>query len=85
MQRTTNNIAMHINTTPAPKPVINLAEAKLVRTAFQRSYRPGLCGRTILAGIVATGTLQGLDLSQERDMLEPILLAETRQPLMRRA
>lgn len=76
---------MHINTTPAPKPVINLGEAKLVTTAFKRSWRPGLCGRTILAGIVATGTLQGLDLSQERDALEPMLLAETRKPLMRLA
>jgi len=76
---------MHINTTPAPKPVINLAEARLVVSAFRRSYRPGLCGRTILAGIVATGTLQGLDLSQERDLLEPQLLAETQLPTMRLA
>jgi hypothetical protein len=76
---------MHLNTTPATKPVINLTEAKLVRTAFRRSYRPGLCARTILAGIVATGTLQGLDLSQERDALEPLLLAETQRPAMRLA
>lgn len=51
--------------------VVNLAELTIVRRAFGLAYRPGLCARTILAGIVATGSLQGLDLSQEAAFIEP--------------
>jgi hypothetical protein len=72
-----------IDRTPTAKPVINLAEARIVKTSFYRAYRPGLCTRTLLAGIVAAGSLQGLDLSQEAEALAPLL--ERPQPLMRLA
>lgn len=62
---------MHIN---RQKPVVNLAELTIVRRAFGLAYRPGLCARTILAGIVATGSLQGLDLSQEAAYIEPAVV-----------
>lgn len=66
---------LHINRTPAPKPTVNLTELTLVTTAYRRAYRPGTCGRTLLAGIVATGAVSGLDLSQEADYAAPALLA----------
>jgi hypothetical protein len=85
MHLATDTAPLQVNYTPAPKPVINLSEARLVKQSFWTAYRPGLCARTLLAGIVATGSLQGLDLSQERDALEPLLLQQTQQPLRRLA
>jgi hypothetical protein len=56
-----------INRTPDKKPVIHLGELSRYRRAFRLAYRPGVCVRTLAASIVATGSLQGLDLSQEAD------------------
>lgn len=75
-----------INRTPARKPLVNLSELHLVQTAHRRAYRPGLCHRMLLAGIVATGTLQGLDLTDEAEFELAQLEAPGRadaQPLMR--
>jgi hypothetical protein len=56
---------------------VNPQELEQLLRAVQVSYKPGVCLRTILAGIVATGSLLGIDYTQERDYAEPLLLAET--------
>lgn len=75
---------MHLNTDTPEKPRVNLTELSLVLTAYRRAWRPGTCGRTLLAGIVATGAVSGLDLSQEVDFAAPRLLGPvpTEAPLM---
>ena len=65
---------LRVNREAAPKPVVNLAELNIVTTSFRRGYRPGCCTRTLLAGIVAAGSVAGLDLSQEADYAAPRLL-----------
>ena len=75
--------ALRINYTPAPKPVINLHEVQLVLTAFDRAQaiNPQPVPQA-LATIVAAGSLQGLDLSQEATVLAPRLARRAAQPLM---
>jgi len=68
---------MEINRTPAPAPEeVNEQELQQLLRAMRLGYKPGACIRTMLAGIVATGALLGIDYSQERDYAEPRLLTE---------
>jgi hypothetical protein len=78
---------LSINRTPAPKPRINLAEVALVRRAFAAALAidPTLPVPTAMAHIVAAGTVQGLDLSQEATALTPHLEAAATRPLLRLA
>lgn len=66
---------MQLNTTPAPTPEdVNQEELQQLLTAVRRAQKPGVCLATVLAGIVATGSLLGTDYTQERDYVEPLLL-----------
>jgi len=67
---------LHIDRTPTPatEPV-NPEELSQLLTAVRRAHQPGLCLSTLIAGIVATGSLMGIDYTQERDYAEPLLLA----------
>lgn len=75
---------LHLNTATPAKPVINLLEIKLVLTAYDRAQaiNPQPVPQA-LATIVAAGSLQGLDLSQEATALAPRLARRQCQPTMR--
>jgi hypothetical protein len=75
---------LHINTATPAKPVINLYEVQLVLTAYDRAQaiNPQPVPQA-LATIVAAGSLQGLDLSQEATALAPRLARRQHQPTMR--
>lgn len=69
---------MHLNTDPTPAPAaIDPQELEQLLLATRRAYKPGLCIRTIIAGIVAGGSLMGIDFTQERDYAEPLLLNDS--------
>jgi hypothetical protein len=76
--------ALHLNTATTAKPVINLHEVQLVLTAYDRAQviNPQPVPQA-LATIVAAGSLQGLDLSQEATALAPRLARRQSQPTMR--
>lgn len=67
---------LRVNLAPATAPEdVNPVELDQLLLATRRAYKPGLCIRTIIAGIVAAGSLNGIDFTQERDYAEPLLLA----------
>jgi hypothetical protein len=67
---------MMLNTTPTPAPEdVDPQELQQLLTAVRRAHKPGVCLSTVLAGIVATGSLMGIDFTQERDYAEPLLLS----------
>ena len=68
---------MHLNTTPDPKEKVHIGELRQLNRAFWQAYRPGICARTLLAAIVAAGSVQGIDYTQEERYARPVLLART--------
>lgn len=65
---------LRVNHEAAAPADVNPLELDQLLLATRRAHRPGLCIRTILAGIVAAGSIAGIDYSQERDYAEPLLL-----------